>query len=74
MASALSDPALKPDHAVFERMSTADRDAGVLCVTQTLDIQDLLKPAPLRVAYQSYCCHHGELNGNTTDCCNNMKV
>ena len=44
---------------------------AVLCVCDTEDINDLLKPAPLRIIYQSFTIAHRKLQALMLECCIN---
>ena len=45
------------DHAIWRTKRSTD---DVQCITEVQDIHDLLRPAPLQMAYRSYCCYHSK--------------
>lgn len=49
------------DHPIWKKVDEdLAQQLDIRCVTETEDVKDLLKPAPLRIQYQNYCCHHGK--------------
>lgn len=58
------------DHDIKDKMREEEIGA-VLCVCDTEDIKDLLKPAPLRIIYQSFTIAHRKLQALMLECCVN---
>ena len=49
------------DHPICKKMDEdMAQQLDIRSALETEDVQDFLKPAPLRIHFQNYCYHHGK--------------